>query len=156
MKRLLVLSGLLLVLITASSLTGCQFTGSDPVEVIRVFKARPGTPVPTGGWGLASSDPYPDAVQVVFSPGEKMYLGLRISGRLKSDVTFAKYTFFNKGTGVEVVVAASPDDLGPLEPGSVVLLGFSDPWAIPTTAGSYEFRVYLGDRVVAAALFDIS
>lgn len=80
-----------------------------------------------------------------------MNLGLVISRQLKTEVTFSKFTFFNKAAGTEGEVE-SPGDLGPFKPGSAHFLG---PWEVPGEKGEYELRVYVGDEVVASALFNV-
>lgn len=157
MKRLLEISlpVLLVLILLTLGLPGCS-SQSDVVEVIHIFKAQsPSYPPPPGGWALMPTGPHPAAIQEVFDPGDKMNLGLVISSQIKTDVTFSRFTFFNKGTGTEAEVESSPGDLGPFGPGSKVHLAFLDPWDIPSEAGEYEIRVYLGDEVVASALFNV-
>lgn len=99
--------------------------------------------------------PHPAKIQGVFDAGDKMFLGLVISKQIKNEVKFSRFTFFNKETGTEEEVRASPDDLGPFEPGGKHLLAFLDPWEVPNEDGKYELRVYIGDEVVASALFNV-
>ncbi|OGO22208.1 MAG: hypothetical protein A2144_05140 [Chloroflexi bacterium RBG_16_50_9] len=84
-----------------------------------------------------------------------MYLGLRISERLETDITFSRYTLFNRDTGEEVE-AGLPSDLGPFKPGQTTLVGFKNPWILPADPGHYELRVYLDDKVVASARFEVA
>jgi hypothetical protein len=79
---------------------------------------------------------------------------IKLSKGLKENIIFTQYTFFNIGTSAEFKVGL-PEQLGPFEPGQLPLIAFDDPWPVPTETGHYEFRVYLGNRVVARALFNI-
>lgn len=154
-ERLIILCVVALsVLVLLLPIAGCQ-QPHDVVENIHIMKADPpGYPPPPSGWALKPADPHAAYVQAVFEPREKMMLGLVISDRVKREVTFSRFTFFNKGTGAEVEVP-SPDDLGPFEPGGTHLMGYPDPWDIPDEDGEYELRVYLADEVVSSALFNV-
>jgi hypothetical protein len=83
-----------------------------------------------------------------------MLVVLSINGKLKSNVTFSRYTFLNKETGQEVDVG-SPEDLMVWEPGQIALINFGDPWAVPDQPGLYELRVYVENRNVASAVFRV-
>ncbi len=74
---------------------------------------------------------------------------------LKENVTFTKYTFFNKNTSIEVNVSQA-EQLGPFQPGQIPLIAFDNPWAAPIQKGQYEFRIYLDNQIVSRALFDIA
>ena len=102
-----------------------------------------------------STGPHPAEIQELFDPGEKMFLGLVISEQITNEVKFSRFTFFNKDTGTEEKVATSSDDVGPFEPGRGFLTGFQKPWDVLDENGEYELRVYLGDGVVASALFNV-
>jgi hypothetical protein len=84
-----------------------------------------------------------------------MFLGLVMSKRLKEDVTFSRYTFFNKATGKEVEIEAT-NELGPFEPGAILEVALQNPWPVPSEPGTYEVRIYLDDKVVASAVFEVS
>ena len=157
MKKLIVLCATALMsLLLVASVVGCQQQAPDVIETIRIFKAGPpGSPPPTGGWALQASEPHPTEIQEVFNPGDRMYLGLAIGKRLVSEVTFSRFTFFNRVTGVEDKVYPAPDDFGPFEPGQTFLLAFQEPWKVPDEDGEYELRVYMGNDMVASALFNI-
>ncbi len=148
----IVLTALLLVI----SVAGCQQQAPDVIETIYIFKAHPlYNPPPPGGWTFQTTGPHPARVQGLFDPGDKIFLGLVISERLKGDTSFSRFTFFNKGTGAEEEIRASPGDLGPFEPDGEYLPGLQNPWEVPDKDGKYELRLYLSDEVVASALFNV-
>lgn len=149
-----------MVLLLVAPVVGCKQEPwqetNDIVEVIRIFKAEsPDYPPPPGGWISMSTGPHPSKIQEVFDPGDKMFLGLVISEQIMNEVKFSRFTFFNKDTGTEEEIVASPDDLGSFEPGRGFLTGFQNPWEVPDENGEYEVRVYLGDKVIASALFNV-
>ena len=157
MKKLVVLCAIaLMTLLLITSVARCIQKTDDVIETIYIFKAEsPDDPPPPGGWTFMSTGPHPAEIQKVFDPGDKMFLGLVINEQIKNEVNFSRFTFFNKGTGTEVEVAASPSDLGPFEPGGEYLSGFQNPWEVPGENGEYELRVYQGDEVVASAHFNV-
>jgi hypothetical protein len=126
----------------------------EPIDRIQLFKALDQPGIPTAG-SLADSqkDPMPNIVRE-FSSSDKIFFGIRLSKDLKENVVFTKYTFFNKDTSAEFKIGL-PEQLGPFEPGQITLIAFDDPWTLPTETGRYEFRVYLGNRIVSKALFNI-
>jgi len=156
-KKLIALCAMvLMVLVVLASVAGCQQSAPSVVEVIAIFSAGSGSPPPTGAWAYDRKiDPHPDQIQRVFNLGDRMYLGLRISERLETDITFSRYTLFNRDTGEEVE-AGLPGDLGPFEPGRATLAGFQNPWMLPADPGNYELRVYLDNTVIASARFEVS
>jgi len=157
MKKLIILCAVALTsLLLITSVAGCQQSTPDVIEVINIFKAESGSPPPTGAWAYDRKiDPHPDRIQRVFNLGDRMYLGLRISEQLETDITFSRYTFFNRDTGEEVE-AGLPGDLGPFEPGRATLAGFQNPWMVPADPGNYELRVYLDNTVIASAMLEVS
>ena len=130
---------------------GCQQSTPDFIEVIAIFPAESGSPPPTGAWGAPGGiiDPYPERVQRVFSLGDKMYLGLRISSKIKANVTFSKFTYFKKETRKEIEAGSPGDLMRAWEPGQVDLLAFNSPWPVPEQPGEYQVRVYLDKQVVS-------
>jgi len=121
-----------MVLLLVAPVVGCKQEPSqetnDIVEVIRIFKTEsPDYPPPPGGWISMSTGPHPSRIQEVFDPGDKMFLGLVISEQITNEAKFSRFTFFDKGTGTEEEIVASPDDLGPFEPGRGFLTGFQNP-----------------------------
>jgi len=156
MKKFTVLCAVVLMVLVLLAPVGCQQSTPDVVEVISIFKAESGAPPPTGAWAYDRKiDPHPDRIQRVFNLGDRMYLGLRISEQLETDITFSRYTFFNRDTGEEVE-AGLPGDLGPFELGRATLAGFQNPWMVPADPGNYELRVYLDNTVIASARFEVS
>jgi S1-C subfamily serine protease len=156
MKRLIVLCAIVLMLLMILVPVGCQQNAPDVVEIIAIFPAESGSPPPTGAWAYdRKPDPHPDRIQRVFNLGDRMFLGLRISEQLETDITFSRYTFFNRDTGEEIE-AGLPSDLGPFEPGQITLSAFQNPWMVPADPDNYELRIYLDDKVVASARFEIS
>jgi len=159
MKKLVFLCAIALTtLLLVAPVTGCQPSTPDVVEVIAIFPAESGAPPPTGAWGSpgVTIDPHPDRVQRVFSPGDKMYLGLRISSKIKANVIFSRFTYFNKETGEEIAVGSPSDLMRAWEPGQVDLLAFNNPWSVPEEPGEYRVRVYLDNEVIASARFEVS
>ena len=154
-KKLIVITGLILaVILTATQLVGCS-KAPDPVYFICIYKARPHVPKGLGeGIWIRPPNPHPDFIQGTFSPGDKIFLGLVINRENKEDITFSRYTFYNKRTGQEPEVGAS-GDLIPFEPGQITLVAFSNPWMVPEQPDIYEVRIYMGSDVVASALFEV-
>ncbi|HEX9896904.1 MAG TPA: hypothetical protein VGA85_04485 [Dehalococcoidales bacterium] len=133
---------------------GCHKTPS-PVDIISIFKASPDK-MPPKSFGMPGTpiDPYPTHVQQVFISGDTMFLGLGINNQPKTDVTFSKYTSYSKTIGKETEIGL-PTDLGPFEAHSLVLVAFENPWPVPDEPGIYEVRVYLGNEIVASAVFEV-
>jgi len=155
-KKLIALCVVVLMFPVLLAPVGCQQSTPDIIEVITIFPAESGSPPPTGVWAWDRKiDPHPDRIQRVFNLGDRMYLGLRISEHLETDITFSRYTFFNRDTGEEVE-AGLLGDLGPFEPGRATLAGFQNPWMLPADPGNYELRVYLDNTVIASARFEVS
>jgi len=129
---------------------GCQTP--TPVKEIRLGKAvwLEGPQPPPGVWLSLPASPYNDAVLLV-NKSEEIIIIIELEGEIKNPVTFTRFTFYNKETGTEEIIELS-EDLGPLEPGE------SDRWEtqVPYEDGEYELRVYLGKRIVAWALFNVS
>jgi hypothetical protein len=154
MKTYVTYLSLALVICLLSILfTGCN-NAIQPIERIELDKAPPGQEIPTAvSLSIIEKDPMP-ATKWEFLSSEKLYVGIRMSKDLKENVTFTKFTYFNKDTFVETTVGF-PKELGPYEPGQLQLLNLYDKWTLPTEHGSYEFRIYLGERIVSEALFNI-
>ena len=153
MKLLLIICCIYLLLVP---LIGCKAT--DPVEIIQVFKTKSANPLPpTGGWGISDGpiNPYPEGIQQVFSIGDRLFIGLRISNEIKTNVIFSKFTYYNKVTSIEVEVGFPSDTMKVWEPGQVDLLALNNPWSIPSGTGDYQLRVYLDNKIVASANFQV-
>jgi hypothetical protein len=73
---------------------------------------------------------------------------------LVGSITFSRYTFYNRATQKETEIDGS-GQYGPYKAGQVVFLGGSYPSSVPSEPGTYEFRVYLGKKIVASALFEV-
>lgn len=142
MKKFTVLCAVVLMVLVLLAPAGCQQSSPDVIEVITVFPAEPGASPPSGTWGSPGGliDPQPDRVQRVFSAGDKMYLGLRISNKIKANVTFSRFAYFNQDTGEEVGVGSPSDLMRAWKPGQVDLLAFTNPWQVPDEDGEYELR----------------
>ena len=84
-----------------------------------------------------------------------MYLGLRISSKIKANVKFSKFTYFNKETGEEIGIGSPSDLMRAWELGQVDLLAFNNPWPVPEEPGDYQVRIYLDNTVVASAMFEV-
>ena len=106
-------------------------------------------------WVQNPSGPYNDTIYS-FNKGEEIYIYIQLESELETAVTFTKFTFYNKKTYTEEIVDLTDDyisdDLGPFEPGR------DNFWVaeVPYEDGEYELKIYLGERVVASALFDVS
>ncbi len=103
---------------------------------------------------IGTEEPYTPGIQEIFTPSEKMALGLSINQQLDQNITFSKYTFFNRKSGEETEIGVQ-DDLGPFEPGQVILIAWINPWPVPDEPGNYELRVYMGNEMVASAVFEV-
>jgi len=158
MNRLIVVFVIILMTLVTLASVGCQQSTPDIVEVIAIFPAESGSPPPTGAWGSpdVSANPHPERVQRVFNLGDRMFLGLRISSKIKENVTFSRFTYFNKETGEQIEVGSPSDLTREWEPGQVALLAFNNPWPVPDESAGYQVRIYVGTRVVASANFEVS
>jgi hypothetical protein len=126
----------------------------EPIDRILLMKAPHGQEVPPAAYlSFTEKDPMPIIVYE-FSSADKLYVGIRISKELTENITFTKYTIFNKDTSAEWEIGLS-GELGPYEPGQIPLLNLYDKWVLPTEKGHYEFRVYWDNRIVSKALFNI-
>lgn len=157
MKNMFVPFAIVLSFLMLLAPVGCQQGTPDVVEVIAIFPAESGAPPPTGAWAYDRKiDPHPERIQRVFSLGDKMYLGLRISSKIEANVTFSRFTYFNKETGEEIEIGSPSDLMRAWEPGQVNLLAFNNPWPVPEEPGEYQVRVYLDNNVIASANFEVS
>ena len=154
MKRLLIIASLFVIGLLIITVAVVSHQSLSPVHVITIFKSEPGNRPPPGGWAIVQqANPYPPWIQV-FNQGDKIYLSLVISKELDTSVTFSKYTFVNNVTNIEVETGSS-SDYGPFEPGQKLDVAFDNPWPVPSETGFYQFRIYLGNKVVASALFEV-
>jgi hypothetical protein len=153
-KSILATSLLLLVTLVVLQIAGCS-REPDPVYYLQVFKASQDIP-PSFAVGIWEEPPMPhlDFIQEVLSPGDKIYLGLVINRENKKNITFSRYTFFNKRTEQEIEVGDA-DDLGPFEPGQILVVAHPDFWTVPEQPDIYELRIYMGNDIVASALFEV-
>jgi len=145
--RVLVTTTFLLLLMSG----GCSKT-PEPIDYIEIFKERQTVP-PSFGLG-APIDPFPDGIQETFSKDDRMFLGLVISEENKNNVTFDKYTFYNRNTEQEIEIT-DVDDLRVFKPDQITLVAFNNPWSVPKEPGTYEIRVYLDNKIVASAVFKV-
>ena len=83
-----------------------------------------------------------------------MIVEIIISQEEKKSVTFSKFTFFNKDTKNEVSIKTS-DDFGPFASGTYILSYVDNPWTAPQEQGTYELRIYIGNDIVASAVFEV-
>jgi len=157
MKKIFILCTIVLLSLLLLTPVGCQQSTPDVIKVIAIFPAESGAPVPTSGWAMpgAQANPHPDRVQRVFSPGDKMFLGLSISSKVKANVTFSRFAYFNQDTGEEMAVGTPSDLMKAWEPGQVDLLAFNNPWAVPEQPGEYEVRIYMKESIVASAIIRV-
>lgn len=123
------------------------------IDSIGISKIGPGV-APSFG-PIVPETPYPDFVQEVLNLDDKIYLGLVINEENKEAVTFSKYAFYNKRTGQETVIETPPGDLGPFQPGQLIIVAFDNPWAVPEQPGTYEIRIYVDNEVMASAIFEV-
>jgi hypothetical protein len=139
-----------LVLIVAS---GCN-NSPNPVDRIELYQAYdPQAVPPAGSLSYPQKNPMPATVWD-FPAGVKLYVGLRINKSLKEDVTFTKFTILNPATSAEYEVGLQKE-LGPYQPGQIILLNYGDPWTLPSKKALYQFRIYLGERIESIALISV-
>ncbi len=154
LAMVLALVGLLLV--AAAALSGCA--SPEPVFDISVEKVEqppPGPPLPGTPPSLPlTPEPHPTEVQQVFQPGDVMYVFIVVNPRLSKSVSFSKYTVFNRKSKAETDLPPN-GSFGPYNPGTGFAVAYEDPWTVPAEPGNYEFRVYVGSKVVASARFDV-
>jgi len=155
MKKLAVLGTLFLLVFLSTVIVGCQQKTTDIIQNITIFKWEFGDFVPPGGWMFRITGPHPTEVQELFDPGEKINLGLVINRQIKDDITFSRFTFYNRHTGAEQEVVAAPRDYGPFDSDGEYFLGYKNPWQVPDEDGEYELRLYMGDELVASVLFNV-
>ena len=140
------------------ALFGCGKSSAPPVAFIELFRVRPGNAAlvpPSFGLG-APTNPFPSGVQGVLGPREKIFFGLTVNKEAKGPVTFSSYTYYRETPSVKSETPLATDELGPFNPGETPLVGIHNPWPVPTERGAYQLRVYLGDEVVASAIFEVS
>jgi len=97
-----------------------------------------------------STVPFPTNIQETFNPGQEMLIGIKLDKRFNSEITFSKVTLLHRETSEEVEIISH--DLGPFEPGQVFYLPY---YSVPSKQGIYEVRVYLNQKVIASALFEV-
>lgn len=145
------------VLLTLLPLVGCS-RQPNPVFSISIEKVKVEPPGPPSTGPLPSvpltPEPYSTRVQQVFQPGDRMFVFMFTNLRLTKTVTFSKYTFFNRQSRVETNLPPN-GSLGPFDPSTGFSVAQENPWTVPAQPGQYEFRVYVADRVVASARFDV-
>lgn len=130
---------------------GCSKT-PEPIDYIEIFKERQTVP-PSFGLG-APIDPFPDGIQETFSKDDRMFIGLVISEENKNNITFDKFTYYNRNTEQEIEISEVGDSRT-FKPGQITLVAFDNPWSVPEQPGTYEFRVYLDNEIVASAVFKV-
>lgn len=154
-SKSIVIAGLILVIsLVLIQVAGCSKSPA-PVYFIQIFEASSVLPpsFAEGIW-IMPPDPNPEHVQEVLNSGDRIYIGLVINRDNKENITFSKYTFFGRDTGQEIEVGV-PSESGPFQPGQIITVAFDNPWAVPEQPGIYELRVYMGDEVVASAVFEV-
>jgi hypothetical protein len=134
---------------------------SNPVMEITLFKSPIGiySQIVPGPWELnPSRNPHRTHVWFVLTSSETadtgLFAGLVMEKYMVGSITFSRYTFYNRATKKETEIDGS-GQYGPYKAGQVVLLGGIYPWSVPSEPGTYEFRVYLGKKIVASALFEV-
>ena len=151
MKTLYVIS-LMIWAICSNIFLGCrpqQQIPIDPFYSIRVIQVSPTFPT-SWGWEeeTGSFPPYID--NVVRDPR-----GIVLVFVLRNDISsisFTKYTYYNKESGREQSVKYSNEDLGIFHPPGFIYVG---PWSVPEINGPYELRVYIGEVMVGAVIFNV-
>lgn len=158
MKKRTVVLAIALTIITAvivGVFLWVHWQTTHPVELIHLFKAQNESFFPgSGGWGTNPTDPYPSRVQITFFFSDRLFFSLRTSHHIKDAISFTKYTYYNTTSEIETQVGSS-SDLGPFDPGGAYLVAFENPWPVPEEPGIYQLRVYVGEKVVAWALFSV-
>jgi hypothetical protein len=124
------------------------------VERIFLFKWQQPQP-PTGAiYATAPTNPYTNQVELTVYMNDRLFFFLRTSHHIKNSITFTKFTYYNTTLKAETQMG-STSDLGPYFPDELYLVAFNDPWPVPETPGVYQLRVYVGNKVVAWALFEV-
>lgn len=158
MKTSLAVRALLLALLLLGLLTAGCTALSNPVSFVQLFKVQDGGPAipPPGPWAEGvPTQAFPTLVQIAVGRQDKMFAGIVVNRRLTHKITFSRYTFFNEATHVEEQLGAI-SDLGPFVPGQVLLVGMPYGWNVPTTPGMFQFRIYVDDKIVATARFEVT
>jgi hypothetical protein len=156
-QRVAAIGCMMLILVISTAVAGCS-RPTVPVTFIEVFRVRPGeSAAPPPSWtALAPTNPFPAGVQGVLGPREKIFFGLIINKDAKEPVTFSGYTYYRETPAVTTEVPLRAGEMGPFNPGQTPLVGMKNPWPVPSEPGIYQLRVYLGGKVVASAIFEVS
>ena len=121
----------------------------DVIEAIVIIRVGP-SGIPPGGWEIRTTGSHIKSA-VVFSTGNRMTLGFKISNHVKTGIVFSKITLFYKGSGKETILDRWRVS-HPYLPGETYYLGS---WDIPKEAGQYELRIHLGNRTAGSVSFNI-
>ena len=79
-----------------------------------------------------------------------------ILARVKKAVTFSRYAFYNRETSQETETSL-PANLGPFGPWDDSGTYYFEVglWPVPNETGTYEVRVYLGDKIEGSVVFEV-
>ena len=136
-----------------------EVSNTEAVGMILIFKVMQfGNPPPTGQFNAPDvPSPHPGNIQQDFNPGDRMFLIVTMNPQYVGNITFSKYTFFNKASGRETEIAP-PRSTDPFAPGQSLHLTPATPgnsWVVPNEPGIYEIRIYADAVNVASAVFEV-
>jgi len=151
MKKLICGLVFLTVIWLSAFAAGC--IASTPVDAITIRKALPDRQIPTI-YLPYTEHAFTTGEFAIFSPEDKIYIGLKIKRNLKSYITFTRFTLFDQKTKNEIELD-NPEDNPAFKPGQTGLIAFYDPWPVPGDNGIYELRIYYGEHLAAAVTFAV-
>jgi hypothetical protein len=104
---------------------------------------------------MVSPIPYSSEVQQTFVSGDNLTLYIILTG-VKKAVTFSRYAFYNRETSQETKTSlpANLCPFGPWDDGGTYYFEVGQ-WPVPNEIGTYEMRVYLGDKIEGSAVFEV-
>lgn len=153
--RLFLYFAFLIIVLLAVSIT-VSYLRTNPVRYIFLWSVPAGSPAPppTGEWDIVPRNPHPPQSQAVCRPDESVAVLLVLDKFPGEDLYLSRFTFYSR-TGKHEIEIPAGNNQGPYQPGEIITLGIPDPWPVPDTPGIYEFRAYLGSKIVASAVFTV-
>jgi hypothetical protein len=146
---------IIIVVLAASTI---DYLRASPVRSIQLKSVPPGSHVMVlPGFSLLylPKNPHPAQIQTTILPGDGLSAIIEMDYS-KGSVTFSKYTCFKRDTREETEIKTN-NESGAYRPGlgQIFILGGRDGWPVPSEPGIYEFRIYMGNRIVASAVFEV-
>ena len=145
------LSFTVIIIVLLAVVSTYDYLRAAPVKAIRLFDSSNigSNSLPL----LTNKSPYPKEVQRVLSPGDVILIGIIMDKFPGRSITFSRYCFYNQGTQQEKEIRSS--EMGTFKSGQNFIIGNLDPLPVPVEPGIYEFRIYMGNRIVASAVFEV-